>query len=76
VNDAAVPLGANRDRHEVVARGVIGDGLATFLGHRAFSGLPALLETWPDGGLTSADIGELRRLNRLGKRRRAASARR
>ena len=36
VNDAAVPLGANRDRHEVVAEGLIGDGLATFLGHPAF----------------------------------------
>jgi deoxyribonuclease-4 len=77
VNDAAVPLGANRDRHEVVARGLIGNGLATFLGHPAFTELPALLETWPEGGLTSGDIGELRRLHRLGKRRRrAATARR
>lgn len=75
VNDAAVALGANRDRHEVVARGVIGNGLATFLGHPTFQGLPALLETWPEGGLTPKDIGELRRLNRLGKRRRRAKAR-
>ena len=74
VNDAAVPLGANRDRHEVVARGLIGNGLATFLGHPAFADLPAVLETWPEGGLTSADIGELRRLHRLGKRRRRAAS--
>ena len=73
VNDAAVPLGANRDRHEVVARGLIGNGLATFLGHPAFAALPAVLETWPEGGLTSADVDELRRLNRLGKRRRRAA---
>ncbi len=74
VNDAAVPLGANRDRHEVVARGLIGNGLATFLGHPAFAELPALLETWPKDGLTSDDIGELRRLHRLGKRRRRAAS--
>ena len=69
VNDAAVPLGANRDRHEVVAEGLIGNGLATFLGHPAFDGLPAVLETWPKGGLSTGDIDELRRLHRLGKRR-------
>jgi deoxyribonuclease-4 len=69
VNDAAVPLGANRDRHEVVPDGVIGDGLATFLGHPAFRDLPAVIETWPRGGLTTRDIGELRRLHRLGRRR-------
>jgi deoxyribonuclease IV len=69
VNDAAVGLGANRDRHEVVARGVIGDGLATFLGHPAFRDLPAVLETWPDGGLTTKDVDELRRLHGLGRRR-------
>lgn len=69
VNDAAIPLGANRDRHEVVAKGVIGDGLATFLGHPAFRDLPAVLETWPKGGLGPGDVDELRRLHRLGRRR-------
>jgi deoxyribonuclease-4 len=69
VNDAAVALGTNRDRHEVVAEGMIGNGLATFLGHPAFDGLPAILETWPKGGLSTKDIDELRRLHRLGKRR-------
>jgi deoxyribonuclease IV len=75
VNDAAVPLGANRDRHEVVALGLIGNGLATFVSHPAFAELPALLETWPKAGLSSKDIGELRRLHRLGKRRRARKRR-
>jgi deoxyribonuclease IV len=75
VNDAKTPLGSNRDRHEVVAEGVIGDGLATFLGHPAFRDLPAVLETWPKGGLRSEDIELLRDLYRRG-RRRAASRRR
>lgn len=70
VNDAAVPLGANRDRHEVVPDGLIGDGLATFLGHPAFQGVPAVLETWPKKGLGPDDIAQLRRLHRLGVRRR------
>jgi deoxyribonuclease-4 len=76
VNDAAVPLGANRDRHEVVPEGLIGDGLATFLGHPAFRELPAVLETWPKGGLSRKDVDELRRLARLGRRRRRDRARR
>jgi deoxyribonuclease IV len=71
VNDAAVELGANRDRHEVVADGRMGNGLATFLGHPAFKDLPAVLETWPKGGLTSKDVDQLRRLHRLGRRRYA-----
>jgi deoxyribonuclease IV len=74
VNDAAVALGANRDRHEVVPRGLIGKGLATFLGHPAFNELPAVLETWPEDGLGREDVAELRRLYRLGKRRRRAAA--
>ena len=72
VNDAAVSLGANRDRHEVVPRGLMGTGLATFLGHPAFDRLPAVLETWPAGGMQRADVDELQRLHRLGKRRRRA----
>jgi deoxyribonuclease IV len=74
VNDAAVTLGANRDRHEVVPRGLIGKGLATFLGHPAFTELPAVLETWPEDGLGPEDVAELRRLYRLGNRRRRAAA--
>ena len=69
VNDSQAPLGSNRDRHEVVPDGLLGDGLATFLGHPAFRKLPAILETWPDGGLSAADIEGLRRLYRLGRGR-------
>jgi deoxyribonuclease-4 len=69
VNDAAVALGGNRDRHAVVPDGLIGNGLATFLGHPAFRDLPAVLETWPKGGLRTKDVDQLRRLHRLGRRR-------
>jgi deoxyribonuclease IV len=79
VNDAKTPLGSNRDRHEVVADGVLGKDLAVFLGHPAFRKLPAVLETWPDGGLSSADMDLLRTLRRRGqsrwRRREAAEAR-
>ena len=70
VNDAKTDLGSNRDRHEVVAEGVLGDGLATFLGHPAFRDLPAILETWPDGGLRPGDVDLLRDLYRRGRRRK------
>lgn len=66
VNDAAVPLGSNRDRHERVGHGLIGSGLATFLGHPAFQGLPAVTETWEDEGRETKDIRTLRRLSRKG----------
>jgi deoxyribonuclease-4 len=69
VNDAKTPLGSNRDRHEVVADGVLGTDLATFLGHPAFRKLPAVLETWPDTGLSRADIDLLRTLYRRGQAR-------
>ena len=46
VNDSAVPLGANRDRHATLGDGEIGrDGLATFLSEPRFEGLPTILET-------------------------------
>ena len=69
VNDAETALGSNRDRHGVVAEGELGQGLATFLGHPAFRKLPAILETWPEGGLSTRDIELLRDLYRRGRRR-------
>ena len=69
VNDAKTPLGSNRDRHEVVADGELGRDLATFLGHSAFQKLPAVLETWPEKGLSSADMDLLRTLYRRGRAR-------
>ena len=69
VNDANTPLGSNRDRHDVVPEGQLGQGLATFLGHPAFQDLPAILETWPKSGLSTRDVDTLRDLQRRGRRR-------
>jgi deoxyribonuclease-4 len=69
VNDSQTPLGSNRDRHELVGEGLIGDGLATFLGHPAFSSLPAITETWEDEGEATGDLDRMRALRRRGARR-------
>jgi deoxyribonuclease-4 len=76
VNDAAAPLGSNRDRHASLGLGEMGDGLATFVAHPAFEQLPAILETQgPDGGY-AGELRLLRDLRRKGRRRLAARARR
>jgi deoxyribonuclease-4 len=71
VNDSQTPLGSNRDRHELVGHGLIGDGLATFLSHPAFAGLPAITETWKDEGEATGDLDRMRMLRRKGVRGRA-----
>jgi deoxyribonuclease-4 len=64
VNDSKMPLGSNRDRHDDVGAGLMGDGLGTFLGHPRLQGLPALLETpGPDGhGPDAAQIAAAKAL--------------
>ena len=71
VNDAAVGLGANRDRHAPVGLGEIGAGLAVMLGHPQLQGLPAILETpgAESGAIDAGEIAALRRLHRNGVRR-------
>jgi len=71
VNDAKTPLGSNRDRHDRVGHGLIGDGLATFLSHPAFANLPAITETWEDAGRDTEDLDRMRTLRRRGLRRRS-----
>jgi deoxyribonuclease IV len=44
VNDAKEPLGSNRDRHDNVLDGMMGEQLGVFLGHPSLQGLPAVLE--------------------------------
>jgi deoxyribonuclease-4 len=64
INDAAAPLGSNRDRHANVLEGELGKGLGTFLGHPSLQGLPAVMETpGPDGH--GADAGEMKKLRKL-----------
>lgn len=70
VNDSAAPLDSNRDRHAPFGEGLLGEGLATFLAHPAFQGLPAIVETGHTGGAPrAADVERLRALHRKGTRR-------
>lgn len=72
VNDSVTPLGSNRDRHANLKEGLIGDGLATFLGNRRLQDLPAIVETEGQQG-KGADEHEIRKLRELhgaGSRRR------
>jgi deoxyribonuclease-4 len=63
-NDAKAPLGSNRDRHENIGEGLIGEGLGVFLGHPKLQHLPVLLEVpGEDGKGPNAD--EVRKLREL-----------
>jgi deoxyribonuclease IV len=67
VNDAAAPLGSNRDRHANVLEGELGERLGAFLAHRAVQKLPAVMETpGPDGH--GPDAPEVQKLRDLHKR--------
>ena len=73
VNDALDPLGANRDRHASIGKGLIGTGMGAFLAHPKLQGLPAVLETpGPDGH--GPDKVELRRVRTLHTRALRAAA--
>ena len=72
VNDSVTPLGSNRDRHANLKEGVIGNGLATFLGNRRLQDLPAIVETegQQGKGADEHEIRKLRELHAAGSRRR------
>jgi deoxyribonuclease-4 len=72
VNDADAPLGSNRDRHASLMLGEMKGGLATFVAHPAFDGLPAILETAGPDGTYVEELRLLRDLRRRGRRRHAA----
>ena len=69
VNDSKTPLGSNRDRHDDVGAGLMGEGLGCFLGHPRLQGLPALLEVpgpeghGPDAGQIASSEGAPRPLD-------------
>jgi deoxyribonuclease IV len=68
VNDSAVPLGANRDRHATLGDGEIGRaGLATFLSEPRFEELPTILETKFD----RKQMDKARRIRTKGLERRS-----
>jgi deoxyribonuclease-4 len=64
VNDSKMALGSNRDRHDNIGEGLMGDGLATFLSHPRLQGLPALLEV-PGPENNGPDAEQLRRARAL-----------
>src|SRR5947207_11743871 len=64
VNDSKAPLGSNRDRHDNVGAGVLGEELGVFLGHPALQDLPAVLEV-PGADGHGPDAAEVRKLREL-----------
>lgn len=64
VNDSKTPLGSNRDRHENIGEGMLGDKLRVFLGSERLQGLPALLEV-PGKNGRGPDADELAKLAAL-----------
>jgi deoxyribonuclease-4 len=74
VNDSKAPLGSNRDRHDNIGAGVLGEQLGVFLSHPKLQGLPALLEV-PGKDGHGPDADEVRKLRALHARWTAKRAR-
>ena len=64
VNDSKTPLGSNRDRHDNIGEGLMGDKLGVFLAHPKLQGLPAVLEV-PGTDGHGPDKQQLQKLKRL-----------
>ncbi len=77
VNDSAVALGSNRDRHSIMGEGELGEkGCAVFLSEPRFDELPGVLETGRDhGGAAAEDVALAKKLRSRGKSNRARSKR-
>jgi deoxyribonuclease IV len=67
VNDSKAPLGSNRDRHDNIGDGLMGERLGVFLGHPQLQGLPAVLEV-PGKEGRGPDADEIDKLRRLHER--------
>jgi len=74
VNDSKAPLGSNRDRHDNIGDGLLGEKLGVFLGHPKLQGLPALLEV-PGRDGHGPDAEQMEKLRALYKRATKRSAR-
>jgi deoxyribonuclease-4 len=61
-NDAKAPLGSNRDRHDNIGVGLMGEGIGVFLAHPKLQHLPVVLEVpGADGkGPNAEEIQKLR----------------
>ena len=64
VNDSKAPLGSNRDRHDNIGDGLIGEKLGVFLAHPKLQGLPALLEV-PGSSGHGPDAEQMKKLKAL-----------
>jgi deoxyribonuclease-4 len=64
INDAAAPLGSNRDRHANIGEGEIGEQLGVFLSHPKLQGLPAFLEV-PGVDKKGPNADELRKVREI-----------
>ena len=64
-NDSKAPLGSNRDRHDNIGEGLIGEGLGAFLSHPKLQALAAVLEVpGKDGkGPNAHELEKLRDLH-------------
>jgi deoxyribonuclease-4 len=74
VNDSKTPLGSNRDRHDNIGDGLIGEKLGVFLGHPKLQGLPALLEV-PGRDGHGPDAEQMEKLRALYEKATKRSAR-
>jgi deoxyribonuclease IV len=74
VNDSKTPLGSNRDRHDNIGDGLMGNKLAVFLGHPKLQGLPALLEV-PGADGHGPDLEQMTKLRKLYAKVTKAAAR-
>jgi deoxyribonuclease IV len=77
VNDSEAPLGSNRDRHQNIGEGLIGDKLGIFLGNARLQDLPAILEVpgRDDRGPDADELRKTRELHARGARRAKRRAR-
>jgi deoxyribonuclease-4 len=64
VNDSKAPAGSNRDRHDNIGEGLMGEKLGVFLGHPGLQGLPAVLEV-PGKDGHGPDADEVRKTKEL-----------
>jgi deoxyribonuclease-4 len=72
VNDSKTPLGSNRDRHDNIGEGLMGEKLGVFLAHPKLQKLPAYLEVPGESG-HGPDAEQVKKLKALYKRATKAS---
>jgi deoxyribonuclease IV len=63
-NDSKAPLGSNRDRHDNIGAGLLGEDLGVFLAHPKLQKLPAFLEV-PGTDGHGPDAEQVRKLKEL-----------